>query len=95
MLELLRVKREEAKLTQVEIAKSLGVRQAFVSKCELGQRRMDVIELREWCIALGTSVSAFMDELESTLLAFEDTVAALASQKKPKRKAKLPTTGGH
>jgi hypothetical protein len=37
--------REEAKLTQVEVAKRIKRPQSFVSKVESGERRVDVVEL--------------------------------------------------
>ena len=37
--------RLEARLTQREVSKALGVPQSFVSKSESGERRVDVIEL--------------------------------------------------
>jgi transcriptional regulator with XRE-family HTH domain len=45
-LERLRQARLEAGLTQVQVAEKLGKGQAFVSKCELGQRRVDFVELQ-------------------------------------------------
>jgi transcriptional regulator with XRE-family HTH domain len=39
--------RHEAGLTQVEVAKRLGRPNSFISKCELGERRVDVVELRQ------------------------------------------------
>jgi transcriptional regulator with XRE-family HTH domain len=39
--------RQQAGLTQVEVAKRLGRPNSFVSKCELGERRVDVVELRQ------------------------------------------------
>lgn len=88
MLELLRAKREVAQITQVELALALGVTQTFVSKCERGERRLDVLELRKWCLAIGTTVSDFMSTLEADLVAFETTVSTLAAQKKTKGKSK-------
>lgn len=41
----LREARQQAELTQVEAARRLGKPQAFVSKCESGERRVDFIEL--------------------------------------------------
>ena len=45
-LKRLREARQEAGLTQVVVAKRLRRTQAFVSKCESGDRRVDVIELK-------------------------------------------------
>jgi transcriptional regulator with XRE-family HTH domain len=39
--------RRQAGLTQVEVAKRRGRPHSFVSKCELGERRADVIELHQ------------------------------------------------
>jgi len=44
-LQRLRAAREGAGLTQVEVARRLRVPQSYVSKCESGERRVDVIEL--------------------------------------------------
>ena len=41
----LREARERAGLTQVQVSKRLKVPQSFVSKCESGERRVDVVEL--------------------------------------------------
>jgi ribosome-binding protein aMBF1 (putative translation factor) len=39
--------REEAGLTQSEVASRLGKAHSFISKCELGERRVDFIELQQ------------------------------------------------
>ena len=57
LLERLRAARLEAKLTQEEVAARLGVRQTFVSKLELGERRIDPVELQELAELYGTTVS--------------------------------------
>jgi transcriptional regulator with XRE-family HTH domain len=44
-LERLKAARRRAGLTQAEVAQRLGRPQSFVSKCESGERRVDVIEL--------------------------------------------------
>ena len=46
--------RRQAKLTQVELAESLGRTQTFVSEIERGERRLDVLELLVIARALGT-----------------------------------------
>ena len=63
-LKLLKAARREAGLTQTHLAKRMAVTQSFVSKCERGQRRLDVVELRAWCKALGTSFPAFVAHLD-------------------------------
>jgi transcriptional regulator with XRE-family HTH domain len=44
LVSLLKEKREEARLTQAEVAQRLGRPQSFVAKFEGGERRLDVIE---------------------------------------------------
>ena len=46
---------------------SLGLPQSFVSKYETGERRLDVLELREVCRALETSLFEFVERLEAGL----------------------------
>lgn len=46
---LLRQLRESAGLTQVDVAEALDVPQSFVSKYESGERRLDLIELKQVC----------------------------------------------
>ena len=67
LLAYLKVAREGAGLTQAELAERLGMSQSQVSKCERGERRLDVIELREWCMALGVGLPAFIKTLERRL----------------------------
>jgi transcriptional regulator with XRE-family HTH domain len=58
---LLRTLREEAGLTQVEVATRLDEPQSFVSKYESGERRLDVIELHHVATALGASVRVVLE----------------------------------
>jgi transcriptional regulator with XRE-family HTH domain len=55
----LRQAREEADLTQVEVARRLGRPQTWVSKCELGERRVDFVELEDWAAACGKPLDWF------------------------------------
>lgn len=64
LLEMLRSTREALGITQTDLAVRLSETQSFVSKCERGERRLDVIELRAWCNALGTSFVPFLKKLD-------------------------------
>jgi transcriptional regulator with XRE-family HTH domain len=64
---LLKQVRTEARLTQVELAERLGRPQSFVSKYETGERRLDILELRDVCAALEMDVSSFVSRLEKML----------------------------
>lgn len=62
--ELLRLIRKEAGLRQAELASRVGRPQSFVSNYELGERRLDVLELREICNACSTDLMEFVHRLE-------------------------------
>jgi transcriptional regulator with XRE-family HTH domain len=62
-LELLRKVRGATGLTQIKAARRLGRPQSFVSKCESGERRVDVVELAQFCRVYGISMSAFFKKL--------------------------------
>ena len=62
MLALLRAKRTDAQVSQVELARRLTWTQADVT----GVRRLDVIELRIWLKALGCELTDFVRELDSS-----------------------------
>jgi transcriptional regulator with XRE-family HTH domain len=61
---LLQEIRKEQGLTQLALAKRLGEPQSLVSKCESGERRLDLVELEQVCKALGVSLSAFVRRYE-------------------------------
>jgi transcriptional regulator with XRE-family HTH domain len=60
MLALLRQARLDAGLTQVEVAKRLELRQAFVSKVERGERRLDPVELARFAALYGRPIAWFL-----------------------------------
>lgn len=66
-LEQLRKAREEKGLTQTEVAERLGQTQSFVSKVERGERRLDIVELRALCIAIGLSLADFVCDVDSAI----------------------------
>jgi transcriptional regulator with XRE-family HTH domain len=67
MLRLLREAREEAGVTQVELARRLAQTQSYVSKVELGDRRLDLVQLRTILAALGMSLGDFVARFERAL----------------------------
>jgi len=52
---LLRQMREEAKLTQRDLAQRLRRSQPWVHKSEIGERRVDIAEFLDWCIGCGVN----------------------------------------
>jgi transcriptional regulator with XRE-family HTH domain len=48
VLERLLQARKERGLTQSDVAKSLGKHQSYVTKCENGERRIDIVELSDF-----------------------------------------------
>jgi ribosome-binding protein aMBF1 (putative translation factor) len=70
LLVLLRRARVEAGLTQSELASRLAKDQTFVSKYESGERRLDILELREVCQAAGIDFVTFIRKLDRDLTDF-------------------------
>jgi len=60
MVERLKKARQEAGLDQANVAKLLGKTQSYVSKIEAGQRRLDVIQLKEFAKAYKKDLSFFI-----------------------------------
>jgi transcriptional regulator with XRE-family HTH domain len=54
-------------VTQIELAERLGQSQAYVSKSERGERRIDIIELWRICQALDEPFAMFNSRLERAL----------------------------
>ena len=67
LLLVLRQVRREAGLRQVDLAERLGRPQSLVSDLESGQRRLDVVELRTICHALGLPLEEFIRRWEERL----------------------------
>ena len=58
-LAYLRATRTKLGITQTELAVRLGTTQSFISKCERGERRLDLIEARLFCEALEVDFVCF------------------------------------
>jgi transcriptional regulator with XRE-family HTH domain len=67
LLSLLRQARLDAGLRQVDVAAKLGVAQSYVSNYEKGERRLDILELRDVCEIVGITLPAFVERLEGKL----------------------------
>ncbi len=61
-LKRLKTARLAAALTQQQAAKALKLPQSFVSKCESGERRVDVVELERFAKLYKKSLSFFLPE---------------------------------
>ena len=57
----LKAARQDAGMTQVEVARRLRKTQAFVSKSESGDRRVDVIELKAFARLYRKPVAYFLE----------------------------------
>lgn len=64
----LRSKREMEGVTQAQLAELLKVNQAFISKIETCERRLDIIELHPICQVLGISFVDFIQEVDRDIL---------------------------
>ena len=64
-LEILRETRERAGITQLDVATQLKATKTFVSKCERGERRLDIVELRQWCEAINTTLGEFSSRFDA------------------------------
>lgn len=60
LLKELRQARKDAGLTQLEVAKKFDHHPPFISKVESGERRIDVIELADFCRLYGVSLFDFL-----------------------------------
>jgi transcriptional regulator with XRE-family HTH domain len=52
--------RKDAGMTQGEVNERMGKPHSFISKCELGERRVDFVELQILAKIYGKSISFFL-----------------------------------
>lgn len=60
-LERLILAREEAGLTQRQVSARMGMAHSFLSKCETGERRVDVMEFLQLAKLYGKSLDYFLE----------------------------------
>lgn len=85
LVDLLRVLREQAGLTQAQLAERVGEAQAFVSNIERYQRRLDVVELRALAVAIGAPAASLVAVLDVL-----DVMATAAQKADPQGPAARP-----
>lgn len=66
-IDLLKEVRISKSITQIELAKRLGLDQTYISKYETLERRIDLSELRAICKAMGMSLTKFVQDYETKL----------------------------
>jgi transcriptional regulator with XRE-family HTH domain len=86
MLQLLQQMRKEMGVTQTDLMRRLDLDQSSISRIETGDRRIDPIELRKYCIAIGVPFVDFIAQLES-LLATEAAGARKSTAKMARLKS--------
>lgn len=64
-LKRLRAARVDANLTQIDVARALRKPQSYVSKCESGERRVDVVELERFAGVYNKPLSYFLPKRRS------------------------------
>lgn len=52
--------RKKAKLRQIDAARKLGRTQSYISKIESGQRRIDTVQLKEFCRIYKKKIDSFL-----------------------------------
>lgn len=63
LLRVLKDARKEAGLTQQEVGRKFGAHASFVSKCESGERRIDVIEFAAFCGIYGVTAADLLADV--------------------------------
>lgn len=69
--ELLRDLRIQKGVTQAQLSTALGMAQSFVSKYEMGERRLDFIEVDHICGELGIGLEEFVKSYAKALATSE------------------------
>lgn len=67
LTQLVRKMRDEAKLDQADLAVLLVRPQSYVSNVERGQRRLDLLQLRDICMHCGVDLVEFVRRFEKAV----------------------------
>lgn len=60
---MLRKMRQDAGFTQRQLAAKLRTNHVWVHKSEIGERRVDIAEFMDWCLACGVDAEQAFREL--------------------------------
>jgi transcriptional regulator with XRE-family HTH domain len=63
---LLTKARKDAMLTQTVLARRLGRQQAYISRIERGERRIDVVEFLDLAHAMGLDPGKFIEDFDQS-----------------------------
>jgi transcriptional regulator with XRE-family HTH domain len=74
LLRLIKQCRVESGLTQGQFAQALDRPQSFASDVERGLRRLDLVQLRDICAALGIGLVDFVQRFEAELAASKPVI---------------------
>jgi len=67
LIGLLKEIRLKSGLTQAALAEAIGHSQSYISDIESGEKRLDLIQLRDYCDVCGTSLASFVRRFEAAL----------------------------
>jgi transcriptional regulator with XRE-family HTH domain len=77
----LRQARKAKSITQTDLGERLNKPQSFISKVETCERRLDLLEAAEWCLALGIKLDDVLPpEYRASLEAHYDDQPATEGQ---------------
>lgn len=79
--DLFRQLRKEAGLSQKDLADCLSRPQSFVSKYETGERKLDLLEIREICHHLHLDLLTFVQRFEQMLIEDDATESTISPAK--------------
>ena len=65
LIAILADERKSQGITQEQLARRLGLHKQFVSRVELGERRLDIVEFTDFARALGLDPKSFVDGIDA------------------------------
>jgi transcriptional regulator with XRE-family HTH domain len=80
--------RQKAGLSQIELASRIRYTQSYVSAVEIGFRRLDLLQLHDWCTACGTNLETLGKMVDGRLAAWAAARAIKKKSPPPKRTKK-------